>query len=279
VVGALLTLLAPAANADPERAESRPPGNNGTVKVDSLPFDSHPDNQPHVGCLFQIDFYGFDEGSLEATYAFALWPPTGSGEVLADRSVSIGEDEAGGGVDLDASVTVDLGPALEASGATPHAQQGFHVRLDVHAEGSIGADVKHKVFWVRACAEPEPQPTRSPTPSPEPEPTETGSPSQEPEPTGTVSPSPEPSGTDSPTAAPTTISPTDAPATGGSRGESPVSPEVLNSVVTSAATSPASADALALTGAASVIPLAVVAFAMLLAGTGALRLGWRRRGR
>ena len=39
-----------------------PPGNNGTVKVDGVVFDDHPDNEPHVGCVFQIDWYGFDEG-------------------------------------------------------------------------------------------------------------------------------------------------------------------------------------------------------------------------
>jgi hypothetical protein len=33
-----------------------PPGNNGTVKIDGQPFDNHPDNQPHVGCDFEVDF-------------------------------------------------------------------------------------------------------------------------------------------------------------------------------------------------------------------------------
>lgn len=45
-------------------ASPNPPGNNGTIKVDDLPFDDHPDNEPHVGCTFQADFYGFDEGDL-----------------------------------------------------------------------------------------------------------------------------------------------------------------------------------------------------------------------
>jgi hypothetical protein len=30
-------------------------------------------------------------------------------------------------------------------------RQGFHVKLTVHAEGSQGADTKHKVFWVEGC--------------------------------------------------------------------------------------------------------------------------------
>lgn len=141
-----------------ERAEekTKPPGNNGTVKVDGIEFDDHPNNEPHVGCTFQIDFYGYDEGDLFATATFELHPPTtsptGDDLLLHDTDIFIGEDEAGGGTDLDASVTYDLEEALAASGATAHPQQGFHVKLTVHAEGSIGADVKHKVFWVK-CGE------------------------------------------------------------------------------------------------------------------------------
>jgi hypothetical protein len=32
-----------------------------------------------------------------------------------------------------------------------HPNQGFHVKLTINAEGSQGADVKHKVFWVTEC--------------------------------------------------------------------------------------------------------------------------------
>jgi len=125
-----------------------PPGNNGTVKVDGAPFDSHPNNEPHPGCTFQIDFYGYDQGDLDATITFRGIAPTGGG-VLESRTVFIGEDRAGGGRDLDGSVTVDLSQAL--SGVEAHPKQGYHVKLTVHAEGSQGADVKHKVFWVSDC--------------------------------------------------------------------------------------------------------------------------------
>lgn len=36
------------------RAGDDPAGNNGTVKIDGLPNDSAPDNEPHVGCAFDI---------------------------------------------------------------------------------------------------------------------------------------------------------------------------------------------------------------------------------
>jgi hypothetical protein len=135
--------------ASPEA--THPPGNNGTVKVDDIPFDDHPNNEPHVGCVFEIDFYNYDEGDLSATYEFELWAPTGSGS-LADGELFIGEDPNGGGTDLDASTgPIDLSTALATSGGEPHPIQGYHVRLTVHAEGSIGADVKHKMFWVTGC--------------------------------------------------------------------------------------------------------------------------------
>jgi hypothetical protein len=46
------------------------------VKVDDVPFDDHPNNEPHVGCSFQIDFYGYDEGDLEAQVTFEAHLPT-----------------------------------------------------------------------------------------------------------------------------------------------------------------------------------------------------------
>ena len=142
-----LVAVAPLAGAAP----AAPPGNNGTVKIDGVLFDSHPNNEPHVGCVFQVDFYGFDLGDLDAEVTFEAQPPTGRGILLTD-TVFIGEDAAGGGTDLDATVLYDLSAALASY--TPHPQQGFHVYLTVNAEGSQGADTKHKVFWVSACDPP-----------------------------------------------------------------------------------------------------------------------------
>jgi LPXTG-motif cell wall-anchored protein len=145
-------------------AAPNPPGNNGTVKVDDQPFDDHPNNEPHVGCTFQIDFYGFDQGELDADVTFEAHPPTlrpgGGSQVLLHDTVFIGEDDNSGGgsqAGLDASKTY----TLSFAGITPHPVQGFHVKLTVHAEGSQGADTKHKVFWVRGC---ESQTTTTTTP-------------------------------------------------------------------------------------------------------------------
>ncbi|MGH3386364.1 MAG: hypothetical protein ACRDO1_17430 [Nocardioidaceae bacterium] len=144
------------------------PGNNGTVKIDDMPFDDHPDNEPHVGCGFQVDFYNYGAGDFNATVEFALQNPTRKGRTLTVESGELtlfnGQDEPGGGTDLDASETYEL-----AFTGDPHPQQGYHVKLTIHAPHSQGADVKHKVFWVENCATP---PTDEPTDEPSDEPSD-----------------------------------------------------------------------------------------------------------
>src|SRR4029450_9608174 len=129
-------------------------------KIDNVTFDDLPNNEPHVDCTFQVDFYGYDEGDLDATVTFRLHPPTGDREVLLTDTVFIGEDDNSGGgseAGLDASETY----TLDLTGIEPQANQGLHVKRPVHAEGSQGADVKHKVFWVTGCA-PSPTTTTKP---------------------------------------------------------------------------------------------------------------------
>lgn len=156
----VLVVVAPAA------AKKNPPGNNGTVKIDRIAFDDHPNNQPHVGCQFQVDFYGFDaDPSYFATVVFELHAPTANGRTMevtsGDPTPFIGEDDnsgAGSEAGLDASETYTL-----AFTGAPHAQQGYHVKLTVHAPGSQGADTKHKVFWVEGCTPTIVPPTEPPS--------------------------------------------------------------------------------------------------------------------
>ena len=131
-------------------SSAAPPGNNGTVKIDGIAFDQYPDNEPHVGCTFEVDFYGFDLGDLNATVKFSAQPPTGKSITLLTDTVFIGEDAAGGGTDLDAEESYNLSTALKLFMAHPN--QGYHVKLKVNAPGSIGKDTKYKTFWVTGCA-------------------------------------------------------------------------------------------------------------------------------
>jgi hypothetical protein len=126
-----------------------PPGNNGVVKLDGIPFDDHVNNEPHVGCIFQLDFYNYDLGDYYAAIRFVVIPPTGDNIVVKRSRTFIGGDAAGGGTDLDGSKTFNLTTALQDFMA--HPQQGYHIKVVVNAPGSIGDDRKHKVFWVEDC--------------------------------------------------------------------------------------------------------------------------------
>ena len=77
----LLSMLLALVVAAPVSAKN-PAGNNGTVKIDGLEWDNHPDNEPHVGCTFEVDFYGFDEGGLRVVWAEV---PVASAAVAAQR--------------------------------------------------------------------------------------------------------------------------------------------------------------------------------------------------
>jgi hypothetical protein len=137
-------------------AQADPPGNNGTIKLDGRPFENpaDPDNEPHIACRLQLDFFGFDQGNYYATATFELQAPTlGADNLLLTKSnIFVGGDPAGGGTDVDAQVPVNINGALLSSGATPQPNQGYHVKVSVTAPFSIGADTKYKVFWVQPCA-------------------------------------------------------------------------------------------------------------------------------
>jgi hypothetical protein len=162
VVAVLATLLTFGWWTRSAVANPDPPGNNGTIKIDGVAFDDAPNNEPHVGCTFQVDFYGFDEGDLYADVTFETQPPT-SPKVLRTDTVFIGGDANGGGTDLDASKTY----TLNFAGLDPQPNQGYHVKLTVQADGAQGADTKHKVFWVTGCTPPTTTTTTTTVPPPD----------------------------------------------------------------------------------------------------------------
>ena len=133
-------------DAGQRSAGADPRGNNGTVKIDGEAFDDGRGNEPHVGCTFSVDFYGFDAGDT-ATITFTGHAPTGGGQ-LHSESRTISTDAAGGGQDRDATFTYSVDDQLsELRSITPHAQQGWHVRLAVDVDSAPGG-AKQKVFWI-----------------------------------------------------------------------------------------------------------------------------------
>jgi len=180
-------------------------GNDGTVKVDEAdlvtPPGPPPANDPHVDCIFDIEFFSFDDG-LEATVKFVGQAPTGKEVPLLTDTVPLAET-TGGGNELVGQATYDLTDLVDQLG-DPQPQQGFHIKLTVEVPSGTHSTAfsKYKVFWV-TCV-PTPTPTETTTP-PKPEESET------PKPEESETPAPEESETPAPV-------PTEVPAGADSAG-------------------------------------------------------------
>jgi hypothetical protein len=158
VVGAVTIAGASIAWADP-------PGNNGTVKINSQDVNSSEDisNNPHVPCDFQVEFFGFDTGQT-ATITFTIHPPSGDGDVLLSETQTVSNDEAGGGLNDVDEVFEYSGTSFGLDNFSAQPQQGHHVKLTIESAGVPGGK-KHKVFWLQ-CVPTSPSPSPSTTPPP-----------------------------------------------------------------------------------------------------------------
>ena len=158
-------------------------GNDGTVKVDEVDLAAPPPaNDPHVDCIFDIEFFSFDDG-LEATVKFVGQAPTGKDVPLLTDTVPLAETP-GGGNELVGQATYDLTDLVDQLG-DPQPQQGFHIKLTVEVPTGTHSTAfsKYKVFWVTCAPKPTPtvtttppKPEESETPTPKPEESETPAP-------------------------------------------------------------------------------------------------------
>ena len=132
-------------------AVADPSGNNGTIKVAEVDQPGTENTDPHVGCTFALEWYGFDAGATSVvTFASQDGDVTITG-VHGDTTVELEDDAANGGTDLDHREIYTLDFAGE-----PHPVQGYHVEVTTDTEGSRGADSKHKTFWVGPCETEQP---------------------------------------------------------------------------------------------------------------------------
>jgi len=143
----LAALLMVGAMAGPSFA-----GNKGTVKVEEVDIDELPDNSPHPGCVFRVEWFHYADGS-DVTWDFTVHPPTsdtsGPGSSVGGGADTLGPEDTNNH-HLNLSVVQDLEAALLGSGIEPHPQQGWHVKLSVTGpEGN-----KYKVFWVECAGYP-----------------------------------------------------------------------------------------------------------------------------
>lgn len=130
-----------------------PAGNNGTVKIAPLgELDGIPNNTPHPGCTFQVEWYGFDEGAdIISTVSFAMHSPTKDVGLTVDGPATVfvgGDPASGAGTDTGLDGTEAYTLSFDGE---PHPKQGYHVKLTVSTPRSLGNDTKTKVFWVEPC--------------------------------------------------------------------------------------------------------------------------------
>lgn len=132
-------------SSDPSAAGKEGLKNTGTVKIAFVGDSTANNNDPHPGCPFRMDLYGFQAGTYAVTVR--AHAPTGSG-MLTQDSVTLSSSARGNEHQL--SRTYDVTGAL--SSYTPHPQQGYHVRLDVTRSDARGNGSKTKVFWLDCAA-------------------------------------------------------------------------------------------------------------------------------
>ena len=128
----------------------------GTIKVDSIDFDDHQDNQPLDACDFEVDFYGFPAGSYEGSVTFEAVPPSGNSVVVASAGDQTPSFTASGGSGLNYGTAYQLD--LDDLNAVA---LGYHLRVTISV-GEVGGTpiTKYKVFWLSAC-DPEPSSSAS----------------------------------------------------------------------------------------------------------------------
>ena len=150
---AMVTFLDGLASAGPN-----PPGNNGTIKIDDIlrrsPQQRAPCRLGLPGRLLRLRRRR--PGCHTSPSRPTRRPSGGRGPGAVDRHGVHRrgrQQRRGSEAGLDATETY----TLDFTGITPHPVQGFHVKLTINAEGSQGADVKHKVFWVTTAPPPPPQ--------------------------------------------------------------------------------------------------------------------------
>lgn len=87
-------LAAPGGVAAPGAAAA--PGNNGVIKIEGVDIDDPPNNNPHQGCTFTVEFYNYDEDpDYIAEVEFDDQAPTANGGlqvVSGDLTPFIGGD-------------------------------------------------------------------------------------------------------------------------------------------------------------------------------------------
>lgn len=152
--------VAPLSQAAP--GGHNPAGDNGTVKIDGQEFEDKVDNQPHVTCDFELEFFNFDTNQA-ADITLTAQPPSGKDKVVWSVKNRIISTDPASGAENDHDEVIKLSAKdLDLASLTAHPKHGYHLKLDVDLVDGKSSDAKHKVFWLAPCETPG-TPTTTPT--------------------------------------------------------------------------------------------------------------------
>ena len=129
-------------------------GNSGHLEVSEVGGPADSSNDPHVGCSFDLQWYGYQRS--DATVRFESQAPTAGAVITKTQGpdkVSLGSAASGSVMNAARTYT------LKFTGADPQANQGYHVKVSTDAAGAKGASGKYKVFWVECDRADAPTPT------------------------------------------------------------------------------------------------------------------------
>ena len=129
-------------------------GNSGHLEVSEVGGPADSSNDPHVGCSFDLQWYGYQRS--DATVRFESQAPTAGAVITKTQGpdkVSLGSAASGSVMNAARTYT------LKFTGADPQANQGYHVKVSTDAAGAKGASGNYKVFWVECDRADAPTPT------------------------------------------------------------------------------------------------------------------------
>ena len=119
-------------------------GNKGTVKISEVGGAADESNDPHVGCTFDVQWWGYTRSKSAITFEGQAPTKDVDITITGPKTVELPAVDSADKINLTRTYT------LAFKGDAPQAKQGYHVKMLTETETAKGNDKKSKVFWV-AC--------------------------------------------------------------------------------------------------------------------------------
>ncbi|MET4636930.1 hypothetical protein [Mycetocola sp. 2940] len=123
----------------------------GSISIENQELtDAETSNEVKVGCDFRVDFFGFDTATVPVS--FTAMQPSGNGEVLEQRTVTLEDADPDGGNDFSGSLYVDLTEDLKNIEPAVAQDYDYKVRVEATVKQTAGAEITKKSMLFIVCA-------------------------------------------------------------------------------------------------------------------------------